>query len=332
VLPLTARGALLGALVADYDVPGRQFTPREMTLYAGIANQVAGALEGALLAEEAAKGARLEGELRVARDIQTALLPAAPPQIAGWDIAADWRSARLVGGDFYDFWWLPVVPPVGSHGLEIDASNLQPLAPNSPPLGFVIADVSDKGVPAAMFMTLSRSLVRAAALDGSSPSVALARANRWIARDSESAMFVTLFYGILQPETGLLRYGCAGHNPPLLFRPGGGPPAELTTIGIALGVLEQAMLGEGAVVVEPGDLLVCYTDGVTEAVNSAEEPFGTARLIEVVAAHRERTAGEVLQAITDALLAFTEGGPPFDDVTLVVVKRAESQPPMNAER
>ena len=193
----------------------------------------------------------------------------------------------------------------------------------------MIADVSDKGVPAAMFMMLSRSLVRAAALDGSSPSVALARANRWIARDSESAMFVTLFYGVLQPETGLLRYGCAGHNPPLLFRAVGGPPAELTTVGIALGVLEQATLGEGEVVIDPGDVLVCYTDGVTEAVNRTDEPFGIARLIEVVAAQRRHAAGEVLQAITDALLAFTEGGPPFDDVTLVIIKRAETQPTMN---
>jgi serine phosphatase RsbU (regulator of sigma subunit)/putative methionine-R-sulfoxide reductase with GAF domain len=325
-LPLTARGTMLGALVADYDSPGRQFTPREMTLYTGIANQVAGALEGALLAEEAAKGARLEGELRVARDIQTALLPAATPQIPGWDIAADWRSARLVGGDFYDFWRLPQGSGAGGQGSG-GAAPAPRLPTSSPqPLGFVIADVSDKGVPAAMFMTLSRSLVRAAALDGSSPSVAMTRANRWIARDSESAMFVTLFYGVLQPESGLLRYACAGHNPPLLFRAGGPPPVELTTPGIALGVLEQATLGEGEVTIDPGDILVCYTDGVTEAINAADEPFGVARLIEVVAAQCERAASELLQAITDALLAFTEGGPPFDDVTLVVIKRTENHP------
>jgi serine phosphatase RsbU (regulator of sigma subunit) len=100
---------------------------------------------------------------------------------------------------------------------------------------------------------------------------------------------------------------------------------ELTTVGIALGVLEQATLGEGEVVIDPGELLVCYTDGVTEAVNAADEPFGVPRLIEVVDAQRERAAGEVLQAITDALLAFTEGKPPFDDVTLVVIKRTENQ-------
>ena len=107
-LPLTARGAALGMLVADYDPPGHTlYAAREMTLYAGMANQIAGALESALLAQEAAEAARLDEELRVARDIQTALLPAQPPQIAGWQLAADWRSARLVGGDFYDFWRLP---------------------------------------------------------------------------------------------------------------------------------------------------------------------------------------------------------------------------------
>ncbi|HEX9370255.1 MAG TPA: GAF domain-containing SpoIIE family protein phosphatase [Roseiflexaceae bacterium] len=320
-LPLTARGAILGILVADYDPPTHQFTPREMTLYTGIANQVAGALESALLAQDAAEGARLEGELRVARDIQTALLPSAVPAISGWDIAADWRSARLVGGDFYDFWRLPQSTDDRRSTTESDSS----LAVGRPPsdLGFVIADVSDKGVPAAMFMALSRSLVRAAALDGSPPAFALTRANRWIARDSESAMFVTLFYGILRPENGLLRYACAGHNPPLLFRAVDAAPIELNTPGIALGVLEHATLGDAETTIEPGDILVCYTDGVTEAVNAAEEPFGIPRLIEVVLAQRERCAAEVLDAISEALLAFTEGLPPFDDVTLVVIKRAE---------
>jgi serine phosphatase RsbU (regulator of sigma subunit) len=186
----------------------------------------------------------------------------------------------------------------------------------------VIADVSDKGVPAAMFMALSRSLVRAAALDGSSPGVALVRANRWITRDSETAMFVTLFYGILQPDAGILRYACAGHNPPLLVR-AGGATLELATPGIALGVLEEVTLGEAEVTLDPGDILICYTDGVTEAINGAEESFGVPRLTEVVAANRERSAAGLLSTINEALLRFTER-PPFDDVTLVVIKRTSS--------
>ncbi len=311
-LPLTARGAALGMLVADYDPPGHTLAAREMTLYSGMANQIAGALESALLAQEAADAVRLDEELRVARDIQTALLPASPPQLEGWQLAADWRSARLVGGDFYDFWRLPRAAGVGD-------GNSQPPIPNPQPLGFVVADVSDKGVPAAMFMTLSRSLMRAAALDGSSPSVALGRANRWITRDSESAMFVTLFYGILQPDTGDLRFGCAGHNPPLLFRTNG-EVRELTTPGIALGVLEDVLLGEDQVRLEVGDILVCYTDGLTEAINGAEEAFGVGRLIDAVAAHREQSAEALVAGINGALLRFTER-PPFDDLTLVVIKR-----------
>ncbi|HEU5101688.1 MAG TPA: SpoIIE family protein phosphatase, partial [Roseiflexaceae bacterium] len=317
-LPLTARGATLGMLVADYDPPGHTLAPREMTLFAGMANQIAGALESALLAQEAAEAARLDEELRVARDIQTTLLPASTPQIAGWQIAADWRSARLVGGDFYDFWPLPRAG-VGSWGSRAGENDAYPAPPSPQPLGFVVADVSDKGVPAAMFMMLSRSLMRAAALDGSSPSVALGRANRWITRDSESAMFVTLFYGILQPESGLLRYGCAGHNPPLLFR-ADGEVRELTTPGIALGVLEDVLLGEDEITLGLGDILICYTDGLTEAINAAEEAFGVERLTNVVLANRDQSAEELVTSINSALLRFTER-PPFDDLTLVVIKR-----------
>jgi serine phosphatase RsbU (regulator of sigma subunit)/putative methionine-R-sulfoxide reductase with GAF domain len=325
-LPLTARGATLGMLVVDYDGAERRFTAREMTLYTGMANQVAGALESALLAQEAVEAAHLEEELRVARDIQTALLPASVPSIGGWEIAADWRSARLVGGDFYDFWRLPAAKGVG---LEVSAgaspgADAQSLAPSSQSLGFVVADVSDKGIPAAMFMALSRSLVRAAALDGSMPAVALMRANRWITRDSESAMFVTLFYGIVQPETGALRYSCAGHNPPLLYRAAAGRIDELTTPGIALGVLEDAVLGEAEVILGEGDVLVCYTDGLTEAINGVEEAFGVERLVQVIERAHEDTAANLVAAINSALLRFTER-PPFDDLTLVVIKRLKSE-------
>jgi len=318
-LPLTARGSALGMLVADYDPPGHTLAAREMTLYSGMANQIAGALESALLAQEAAEAVRLDEELRVARDIQTALLPAHPPRLVGWQLAADWRSARLVGGDFYDFWRLPQGSGVRGQGSDIPAPDPRPLTPDPQPLGFVMADVSDKGVPAAMFMTLSRSLMRAAALDGSSPSVALGRANRWITRDSESAMFVTLFYGILQPATGDLLFGCAGHNPPLLFRTNG-DVRELKTPGIALGVLEDVVLGEDQVTLEVGDILVCYTDGLTEAINGAEEAFGVERLVDAVAANREQSAEALVATINGALLRFTER-PPFDDLTLLVIKR-----------
>ncbi len=310
VQPLTARGAVLGMLVAEHDGV-TALSARALTLYTGVANQVAGALESALLAQEAAEASRLEEELRVARDIQTALLPAHVPVLPGWDVAADWRSARLVGGDFYDFWRLPITRSVGSSNLD------------APPFGFVIADVSDKGVPAALFMALSRSLVRAAALDGSPPGVALSKANRWISRDTDLSMFVTLFYGVLDPERGVLRYACGGHNPPLLMRAANGDVTPLTTPGIALGVLDEATIGEAEVEIQPGDVLVCYTDGVTEAIDADEQPFDVVRLIEVVARHRTRSAADIVNAIVVALQAFTADRPPFDDITLVIIKRVD---------
>jgi serine phosphatase RsbU (regulator of sigma subunit)/putative methionine-R-sulfoxide reductase with GAF domain len=319
-LPLHARGSLLGMLITDYTDREYSFTPRSLTLYTGIANQIAAALESALLAQEAMEAAHLEEELRVARDIQRALLPSSVPVIPGWQIAADWRSARLVGGDFYDFWRLAGNREQGTGNREQGEVNSWPPTPDPWPLGFVIADVSDKGVPAAMFMALSRSLTRAAALDSSPPPMALTRANRWIIRDSESAMFVTIFYGILDVEQGTLRYTCAGHNPPLLIS-ADGAVRELTTPGIALGVLEEVTLVEAEASISVGDVLVCYTDGITEATNSVDEPFGVPRLTSVVQAHREQSADAIIEAIMRSLLAFTGERPPFDDITLVVIKR-----------
>ena len=323
-LPLLARNMPLGLLLVDYDDRAQPLDARRLALYTGIANQIAAALETALLAQDAAANAHLEEELRVARDIQTALLPAAPPALDDWEIVADWRSARLVGGDFYDFWPLSRVQGSGVRG-QGPGSGPEPRTPNPEPrplLGFVIADVSDKGVPAAMFMALSRSLVRAAALDGSSPKVALEKANRWITRDSESGMFVTLFYGIVDAATGALHYTCAGHNPPLLIR-ADGTVEELTTPGIALGVLEGAQLAEASTTIHPGDTLVCYTDGITEAINHADQDFGVPRLIETVVANRHHSAAAIMQAINTALATFTEGRPPFDDLTLVLIKRKD---------
>ncbi len=304
LLPLLGRGGLLGALILDYD-DEPALSERRINLCVDLARKVATALESLQLAREAELAARLEQELRVAREIQTALLPATLPRLPGWQIDAAWRSARLVGGDFFDFWPL--------HQTAYPASGTN--------LGLVIADVSDKGVPAAMFMSMARSLVRAAALDGSAPSRALERANRWISRDSESGMFVTLFYAILDPDSGQLRYTSAGHNPPLQLHAAEGRVSELRTPGIALGVLEEITLGEAETHLAPGDLLVCYTDGVTEAIDEQQLEFGVPRLRELMVAHQHDSAEVVMQRILNALDQHRHGQPPFDDVTLVVVKR-----------
>lgn len=340
-VPIAARSSLLGALVLDYDAPSAAVGPRQASLYAGAATQVGGALESLLLAQEAEEADRLEQELRVAREIQTALLPARAPSLPGWQIASAWESARLVGGDFYDFWplraaagrrWRPDATAARALGAaqEAVAEDREP-SPDAPSavavdeqpgaLGFVIADVSDKGVPAAMFMAMARSLVRAAALDGSPPAPAMERANRWITRDSESGMFVTLFYGLIDIQSGALRYTSAGHNPPLLYRAADGRMEELRTPGIALGVLEEIMLSEAETTMAPGDVLVCYTDGVTEAIDDGEEQFGVERLRAIIAERHADDAEAIVRAISAAVSRHGSGRPPFDDVTLVVMKR-----------
>ncbi|NWF79791.1 MAG: SpoIIE family protein phosphatase [Chloroflexi bacterium] len=345
LLALLARAGLLGVLVLDYDRPELQLDERQHNLCVGAARQVAAALESLLLAREAEQAAHLEQELLVAREIQHALLPARTPDLPGWQIDATYRSARLVGGDFYDFW--PLTRGVGSadgqpaavarrsasddpprgdtaglaSGVAPAATPLLVAHPAPAELGFVIADVSDKGVPAALFMGMSRSLVRAAALDGSPPALALERANRWISRDSESGMFVTLFYGVLEPASGRLRYSSAGHNPPLHYRVADGSIAELRVPGIALGVLEAITLNEAETWLAPGDVLVCYTDGVTEAIDDGLVQFGLEQLRALIVAHHDQSAAAIGRAISAAVDRHGQGQPPFDDVTLVVIKR-----------
>ncbi len=298
LFPLLAGGQVSGVLALGLDEVNQELTARQHTILAGITNQAGIALEEARLRRASAERQRMEQELQVAREIQRSLLPASPPAAPGWSIEVAWQSAREVGGDFYDFIHLP-----------------------ENQLGVVIADVSDKGVPAAMFMALSRSLVRASAVGQHSPAEALQRANHLLYADAQAEAFVTVFYCILDLATGRVRYASAGHNPPLLCRGIRGGLSDLEAKGIILGVLQDIQLEEKVVQLEAGDTLVLYTDGVTEAINSAEEQFGEERLGQIVCAHHDDSLGQVRQALLDALQEHGEGRPPFDDVTLVLVRR-----------
>jgi serine phosphatase RsbU (regulator of sigma subunit) len=295
-VPLLAEAKCIGYLSIRSHTP-HAFTEDHQRILAAIANQVAVALENTRLYQQAAEKQHLEQELKVARDIQKSLLPSFCPFVPGFELAADWRSASEVSGDFYDF-----VTLAGGK------------------LGLLIADVSDKGVPAALFMALSRSLVRSGVIGASGPSEGLRRANTWIIKDSQSDMFVTLFYGVLDPAARTLIYANAGHNPPLLYRAASGTIESLAAKGIVLGVLPEIELEERQVTMVPGDLLVLYTDGVTEAINEHEEAFGEERLIQAVRQHHDLEAREVIAQIRAAVLAFTGDRPRFDDATLVVLK------------
>jgi len=202
-----------------------------------------------------------------------------------------------VGGDFYDF------IPVGSQKW-----------------GLVIADVSGKGVPAALFMALSRTLVRANVSDSVTVSEAIRKTNSLIAENDRSNMFVTLFYGVLDPVKMTLTYVSAGHNPPFMLRKGGNDIIMLKARGVALGVVPDIGLEEKEIKLDTGDIVVLYTDGVTEAINGREEQFGQDRVITITEKSRNWTAAEIIQQIKDRVLEFSQGQPQFDDITLMVLK------------
>jgi serine phosphatase RsbU (regulator of sigma subunit)/tetratricopeptide (TPR) repeat protein len=247
-----------------------------------------------LVAQESQLSAQ---ELAAAGRLQEHFLPKAPPTFPGWQLVAHLEPARQTSGDFYDFINLPLETAL------------------------VIADVADKGAGAALFMTLTRSLLRTYATEyPDQPSLVLAETNRRILGDTSEALFVTLFYALLNPERGELRYSSAGHNPPYLLRAGGGLET-LPNTGIPVGVLEEAVWSERAIQLQPGDTLVLYTDGVTEAQDVQGDFFGEPRLEAVLNAHLGEPAENILQAIRRDLAEFVGAAHQTDDITLMVIQR-----------
>jgi phosphoserine phosphatase RsbU/P len=246
--------------------------------------------------------ARKDAELTIAAEIQQSFLPGIIPQIEGFEIAGTNIPAKEVGGDFFDVVPFEVIPF------------------NKKCMGVMIADVSGKGVPAALFMALSRIVIRVSATMFSTVSEVISFANPIISRDSQTGMFVTVFYGVLDNEKHTLAYVNAGHNPPLVFREGSDEPEELSATGIAMGALEDAPYEQGEVTVNSGDILILYTDGVTEAVNDQNEMFEIPRLISTVLENRDRSSKEMIQAIISAVNTFSQKQPQYDDITLMIVK------------
>lgn len=240
---------------------------------------------------------RFAKELEIAQGIQQSFLPDSAPEIAGIELVAKNVPALEVGGDFYDF--IPVA--TGQWGL-------------------VIADVSGKGVPAALFMALSRTLIRASTLVNADPALSIAHANRMIYEDAKSNMFVTLFYAVLDSRTMTLDYVNAGHNPPLLLQGESSTVRLLKAKGIALGVIDEVDLQSVRVDLKPGDVLVLYTDGVTEAINAAEEEFGEERLFAIITQNRNRPAQEIMDEILAGITAYAGDTPQYDDITLMILR------------
>jgi sigma-B regulation protein RsbU (phosphoserine phosphatase) len=298
VMPLVYEGKSLGAVMVNARRSHR-FGDDDLRLLQLITNQAAVALEAARALQVEERRRRLDEELSFGRTIQLSMLPRACPDIPGWDIQAFYRPARTVGGDFYDFFELP----------------------GAARLGVLVADVADKGVPAALFMALSRTIIRTTALSGRGAAAALERANRLILNDSVSDLFLSAFYGILELETGRFVFANGGHNRPLWYSARTRRVQELQSRGIILGVFDDVKIEERRIQIGPQDVLLLYTDGVTEALDQHGEMFELRRLIDVVMKSADGSAQAIAQAISEALNRFTGDSEQSDDVTFVVIKR-----------
>lgn len=301
IVPLLVDDRALGTIVVNHRQP-RIWQRDDIRFLQLLANQAALALETARLRSEELAHEKIERDLELSRNIQQSLLPASCPNLPDWSFTSFYHPARQVGGDYYDFFDVPS----SSHHL-----------------GIVIADVADKGISAALFMALSRSIIRASATSPSkrSPAEALLRANTLLEQENRTMQFVSVFYARLDPPTGSLIYTGAGHNPPLLWRATTGAFEELRGGGTVLGVLPVIHLEDNRTTLHPADLLVMYTDGVTEAMNNLSQPFGLERLRTVVAQAAPHGADAVRLAIIHALDSFTGQAPQSDDITLLVIQR-----------
>jgi sigma-B regulation protein RsbU (phosphoserine phosphatase) len=296
-VPLKIKDQVLGVVYVDNRLQTGIFTEADLELLTAIASSAAIAIENARLYQVAVEKGRMERELQMAHDVQASLLPRETPQVAGWEFAARWQPAREVAGDYYDF------IPLGEGQL-----------------GLVIADVSDKGMPAALFMALTRSMVRASVGSAPSPAEGIAHANRLICADATGGMFVTLFYALLNPANRELTYVNAGHNPPLLYGADQDQLTKLLRTGMALGVLEDSCYEQQTLYLNPDDFVLLYTDGVTDATNTQIQDFGMERLERVVLDHRHTPAVDILAGLERAIHDFAGSAAPFDDTAIVVTK------------
>jgi serine phosphatase RsbU (regulator of sigma subunit) len=295
-VPIVSAGDVIGALNLESDTLDA-FSEADVEYLEFFAVAAAISIEKAVLHREMLEKHRIEQQLGIAREVQMALLPAADPVVDGYDIAGANVPTWEIGGDYFDY--LP--QPDGR-------------------LGVAIADVSGKGVPAALIMATFRAALRAQRVKGVELDAIADRLNRILLDSMDASRFVTAFYGLLEPRTGALAFANCGHNPPLLLR-ADGPRDVLASGGPALGMWDAATFVPGAASVQPGDILVLYTDGVIEVMNGASEMFGVDRLEEVIRRRPGQSSRALVDAVVDATRAFAGRTGFEDDFTLVVIRR-----------
>ncbi len=251
-----------------------------------------------LAQEQIIEKEKLERELQLAQNIQMSMLPSGLPESHGFDFGARILPARAVGGDLYDF-------------VPFDDNNA---------IGILIGDVSDKGVPAALFMAMTRSLLRAEASLRLPPVEVLEQVNYHLLAMNKSNMFVSMLYGILAPESGEFVYARGGHEIPILVEPDGRARKLPYNPGQLIGIFPTPLLDQQRVRIPPGGALLLYTDGVTDASNAAQDFFGSERLLRVLQAHRCSSAQEICDRVFEEILSFQGDAAQIDDITLVAVR------------
>ena len=242
----------------------------------------------------------LQNELNVASKMQQSILPTVFPADSRYQVFGSMTPAREVGGDFFDI-------------MNLEDGRI----------GIAVADVSGKGVPAALFMMSCRTLLKGAAIGTVRPGAVLKEVNQILQEDNEAMMFVTLFYAIFDPESGEMVYANGGHNPPMIVKADGSSSEIPVTSGIALGVMPDMDFAEDALQVAPGESVVFYTDGVTEAENANAELFDTERLRMVFSGVPPKNAKEANKAVFEAVSAFAGDTPQSDDITCITLYRCE---------
>lgn len=298
-LPLSVKGEFFGGLVAiEKEVPPR-FQAKRIELLNGVAQQIALAVQDDRLKQEMIGQERMAKEMQLAKEIQKSFFPDELPNAEGWNFDLRWNTAREVGGDFYDVFM--------THDNRI---------------AFSIADVSDKGMPAALYMTVTRTLVRASAQSLHSPARVLERVNELLVMDSkDNGMFITAVLAYLDPKTGDIEYAIAGHNLPLHYQAANAEIARLNKDGIALGVIEEAKYRDQSLKMASGDSLILYTDGVTETFSPEGKQFGEDGLIQTLQKVIKTHPRTVLTELDEQLKKFRVTDELSDDVTLILIQR-----------
>jgi sigma-B regulation protein RsbU (phosphoserine phosphatase) len=293
-VPLRAKARMMGVLIVFNKRSGKPFTESNQRLLTIIAAQSAQVIETARLYEEEKSLQLMQQEMELARGIQANLLPKSHPSVPGYDIAGTSVSAANVGGDYYDF------------------------LPNEDRLIVCLGDVSGKGMPASLLMANMQATIRGQNLVSSSAAECMSRSNRLMFQSTDSAKFVTFFYGILDIEGRTLEYSNAGHNPPILFSKG--QETRLETGGPVLGVLPDFPYQQASVELTPGDLLLIFSDGFSEAMNGRFEEFGEDQLARIANENRGDSAADLIEKMSQAVIAHTGDEPQTDDMTIVAVR------------